>query len=179
LDCYISIVNDLQVLRSISSQKNYGRLFTYYLIPADFIYLTHADSGAYKHKHISLFLSIFMFFSEKGTKDKHIDLDLWKLSTSGDVVSTERHWNCHILVTDLIYVVCYHFTCLSYKNQNDIRLENVRNLIAIQSIYIYTNETIVNMKVSGFCYVHANLAWVTLFSWNFIFRFFFKLTATI
>ena len=89
-------------------------------------------------------------------------------------------------VDDIYTMLLIQLTCLCCQNQNDIKLENVGNLILQPEVFVYIKiKTTINMLISGFVmgcislflrYLHPLhnhslcdiLTWVELFSLHFI-----------
>jgi hypothetical protein len=58
------------------------------------------DRGTYKHR-IARFVSLYIYFYGKNTKDSHLSTLTFVFVSSGDVVYKERWWHIHKLSTDL------------------------------------------------------------------------------
>ena len=86
-------------------------------------------------------------FRKKNLRQPSIDFDFCNISSSCDVVYKGRwltqagYW--------FILRFCEHFTCLSSKIQNAIKLENISNLITSPSSYQCRKTRLVHFVIHG------------------------------
>jgi hypothetical protein len=88
-------------------------------------------------------------FRKKNLRQPSIDFDFCNISSSCDIVY-KGHWLTQAGYW-FILRFCEHFSCLSSKIQNAIKLENISNLITSPSSYQCIRRRLCD-KVSAFCY---------------------------